>query len=311
MPGPWRTGNFLAKEDPLLGVDPEVRRKYFGPPPTPTQAFVEFELEPRTQFGLPDGKTVIQPDGEERPRGRTPEEAVDIEFQLSGYHCTLKDNILTVSLTVIGNDLWGAIDLATTAARNLEIASGLGRNIVFKAKYRRAWTAAGGTVGHSEVASHSFAGWSTVQLATDFRKGAEWVSAGDGPFRSALLFYKRAIWVYEAGVAAAREERESMVQVQKGFGYAGALAVVLLWKAVICLTDEHEAGRRSRARQLGLLEVEVERLEELGEVRNRVVHDEWDEKNPDELNSSYAHLRALTRKLLIGRGAELGTVLGR
>ena len=266
---------------------------------------MEFELEPRTQFGLPDGQTVMRPDGEDRPRSRNPEEAIDIGFPLAGHRCTLKDNILTVCLTVMGNDLWGAIDLATAATRDLEVTAGLGRNLVFKAKYRRAWTEAGGTVGNSEMASHSFAAWNTTQLASDFRRGADWVTAGDSPFRSALLFYKRAIWVYEVGVSAAKDERESMVQVQKGLGYAGALAVVLLWKAVVCLTDEHEAERREAARRLGLQDAEVDRLEGLGETRNRVVHDEWDGKNPDELNNAYGHLRALTHALIVGRGREI------
>ncbi|HZY92548.1 MAG TPA: hypothetical protein VFG07_07265 [Thermoplasmata archaeon] len=286
-------------------MDEEARRKWFGPPPVPTRAFVEFELEPRTQFGLPDGTTLLQPDGETTPRSRSPEEAIDITFPLKGYQYSLKDNILVVSLTVMGNDLWGAIDLTTEAVRDLEVTAGLGTNVVFKAKYQRAWTEAGGTVGTSEMMTHSFAGWNTTRLASDFREGAEWATAADSALSSALLFYKRAIWVYEAGINAAREERESMVQVQKGFGYAGALAMVLLWKAVVCLTNEHEAQRMEAARRLGLNDVEVQKLEALGETRNRVVHDEWDAKSPDELNNGYGYLRALVRLLLVGRAREL------
>ncbi|HZY70209.1 MAG TPA: hypothetical protein VFF67_04425 [Thermoplasmata archaeon] len=288
-------------------MNPHFSPKRFGPPPKPTRVFVEFEVEPRTAFGLGDGVTQIQSASDSVLRERLEVEAVNEAFQVAEFECTLKDDILTISTTLQGSDLFHAVDIASAFVHDLLIAAGLGLNLTFSAKYRRAWGEDGSRVGRTPWASHSFAQWDTAHVARDFQSGAEWLSRSDASFRSGLLFFRRATWVYEVATGSIRGNWESYSQAVKETGWAAAIAIMLLWKAVISVSSEDTATRRVRLSELGFNEESVAEFERFRDSRNRVTHDEWEGKDPKELNNAYGQLRELTRKLLIRKGQLLSS----
>lgn len=255
---------------------------------------VVFEIQPKADFGLPDGSKIVLPAGRNvitfgvtfgpggevmttPSRYRDEKDAIQITMEFGSIGGLLKDNVL--SLFVDATNALQAYDLTTKVAHIIARNLSLGRGELFS--FKPVSISDGVTTGppifQVSIPLGVYAPYDLDMIRRDAAAGELVIKHRDLVMDKALVYYEHGLYLYETLQAA--EHGPQGIQDHVDFlstHFALTLADCMLnwWKAITTIIGDpavaiEKPGYNSRYRQLGLTEEFFRsRIEPLRKLRN-------------------------------------------